>query len=457
MTTSLPRRRFLQLTGAAALGTTVLSACGSGSGAGGNQSSFWGAFASTDIQKYFQQHFVDGYNKTVTGANAVKVEMTVKQIDTIDRLTQTAVASGSGPDIITTTGPAQTLGFVDNNNLLALDAYVDKLGWSDAFQPWALETGRFDGKLYSLPSNLETMSVYYNPATLEQHGWQPPTNRAEFEDLCKDAHDKGIMPVAAGNAEWKRATEWHVSWVLNSFVGPEVLYEALTGKRKWTDPVFVDAIAMFKGWFDKGWFGGGTDRFFTNKFTTLYEQLAAGKAALMFNGSWTFSEIGPYFGEAAGNDATWDWAPLPSMNSAVPAGVQPLSVGIAYSLNKDCTHPAQAAAALDFFVADPRAQLDYLTATGVSPSPVKMPEQDFPADIDPRIKRQYLQLSTAKNIGYTTWTFWPPKSDTYLAEELEKVLTGSLSPKDYWAGVDKLFQEELKAGKRPPVPAPNGA
>jgi raffinose/stachyose/melibiose transport system substrate-binding protein len=65
--------------------------------------------------------------------------------------------------------------------------------------------------------------------------------------------------------------------------------------------------------------------------------------------------------------------------------------------------------------------------------------------------------SRPKNFGYTAWTFWPPKSDTYIYEQVEKVRVGKLSPQDYCAGLDKLFQEELKAGKRPPVPAPRGA
>ncbi|MFE4670512.1 ABC transporter substrate-binding protein [Streptomyces sp. NPDC056716] len=457
MSAHLSRRRFLQLSGAAALGAAALTACGSGSGASGSQINFWGAFASKDIEKYFQQHFIDAYNKTATGADALQVRLTVKQIDTIDRLTQTAVASGSGPDLITTTGPAQTLSYVNNGNLLPLDAYVDQLGWQDAFLPWALDAARVDGKLYSLPANLETLSIYYNPATLSEHGWKPPTTRAEFEDLCKDAKDKGIVPVGAGNAEWKPATEWHVTWVWNTFAGPQALYEALTGKRKWSDPVFVDAIALLKSWFDKGWFGGSTDRYFTNKFTTIYEQLAGGETALFFNGSWTFSEIGPYFGEAAGNDATWDWAPLPSLNSGVPAQVQPLSIGTAYSISKDCQHPDQAADWLDYVLTDPGRQLGYLSSTGVAPAPVTMPENAFPADIDPRVKRQYLSLSQAQHIGYTTWTFWPPKSDTYIYEQMEKVLTGNLSPKDYCVGLDELFQQELKAGERPPVPVPKGA
>jgi raffinose/stachyose/melibiose transport system substrate-binding protein len=462
MTASFSRRRFLQLTGAAALSTSALSACGGSSGSGtsssgGGEISFWGAFPDKPSEKYFQEHFIDAYNKTATGADAFKARMTVKQPDTIDRLTQTAVAAGNGPDIIATNGPAQALSYIDNGNLLPLDDYIDKLGWKNDFLPWALEAGRVNGKLYSLPSNLETLSIYYNPATLSQHGWSLPTSRAEFEALCADAKDKGIIPVGAGNADWKPASEWHVTWVWNAFAGPQAIYEALTGKRTWNDPVFVDGIDTLKSWFDKGWFGGSTDRYFTNKFPTVYQQLASSKAALLVNGSWTFAEVGPYFGKKAGNNATWDWAPLPSLNTGVPAGVMPLSIGTADSVNKACKHPEKAAAMLDYILTGPDRQLGALAATGRAPSPIKVAESDFPADIDPRVKRQYVQLSASQDFGYTTWTFWPPKSDTYIYEQLEKVLVGKLTPKDYCAGLDALFQQELKAGKRPPVPAPKGA
>jgi raffinose/stachyose/melibiose transport system substrate-binding protein len=455
MTPHLSRRRFLQLTGGTAVGATLLTACGTGTGSsvGSSPIAFWGAFPSNDIQRYFQQNFIDAYNKTSPAAKAL---MTIKQVDTIDRLTQTAVASGKGPDIISASGPAQTLSFVGNGNLLPLDPYIDKLGWKDAFLPWALDAGRVDGKLYSLPDSYETMAIFYNPSTFTAHGWKPPTNRAEFEAICADAAAKGIMPVGAGNAEYKPSTEWHVTWVWNTFAGPQALYEALTGKRRWTDPVFVDAITMLKSWFDKGWFGGSTDRYFTNKFTDMYQKLATGKAAMMVSGSWTFDEIGPYFGAKAGNNATWDWAPLPSTNSAVPAGVYPLSIGGSYSINKDAKNPAAAAAFLDYLVTDPSRQLKALAAVGHEPSPIKLADSDFPANTDPRMKRLYLQLNASKNVGYTTWTFWPAKTDTYIYDQMEKVLVGQLSPKDYCAGIDSLFQQELKAGKTPPVPAPMG-
>jgi raffinose/stachyose/melibiose transport system substrate-binding protein len=304
-------------------GSTLLSACSGSSGSNAHQTTFWTAFEQASTQKYFQQNFIDAYNKTKPAAQAV---MEVKQVSTLDRLTQTAVASGQGPDVIAASSPSLALSYASSGKLLPLDPYMDKLGWTKSFLPWALEAGRVDGKLYSLPGDYETMAVFYNPATFAEHGWKPPTNRAEFEALCTDAAAKGIMPVGAGNADWQGATEWHVTWVWNTYAGPHVLYEALTGKRRWTDPVFVDAITMLKGWFDKGWFGGGTGRYFTNKFATLYQKLASGQSAMQISGSWTFTEIPPYFGAAAGNKATWDWAPLPSTNSEVPAGVFPLAI-----------------------------------------------------------------------------------------------------------------------------------
>jgi raffinose/stachyose/melibiose transport system substrate-binding protein len=54
--------------------------------------------------------------------------------------------------------------------------------------------------------------------------------------------------------------------------------------------------------------------------------------------------------------------------------------------------------------------------------------------------------------GYTTWTFWPPKSDTYIYEEIEKVWSGSITAQQYLEGLQKLFDEEVKGGAIPPIP-----
>ena len=50
---------------------------------------------------------------------------------------------------------------------------------------------------------------------------QPPTTIAELETLADTMKAEGLVPFAAGNADWRGANEWHVSIVLNSIAGPD--------------------------------------------------------------------------------------------------------------------------------------------------------------------------------------------------------------------------------------------
>lgn len=449
MSAPMNRRRFLTMSGQGLALAGLISACGAGSG--GDKIQFWSAFNNNKTQKYFQQHYVNDYNKSHKDG---QIQMSIKQIDTLDRLLRTAVASGRGPDIIVADGPAQSLAYVDSGNLLPLDSYVKKFDWASKLLPWALETGRVKGKFYSVPNSYETMALFYNPGTFSKYGWNVPTNKNDFEEICKEAAGKGLTPVNAGSADWKPTTEWFVTVFFNSAAGPEAVYQALQGKTKWSDPVFVDAITQLNGYFQKGWFGGGTQAYFTNKDADMDTKLAQGKSAMAITGSWAISEYDPYFGKAAGNDARWDWAPIPKLSDHAPADVYDLSVGGTYAVNKDSKHPEQAAAYLDWLISSPKRQADALAAVAQEPAPIKFQDSDFPSSIDDRVKRMYVSLANAKNVGYTTWTFWPPKSDTYIYQSMDKVITGKMTPAEYCAGLDKVFDPELKAGKVPPLPAP---
>lgn len=72
-----------------------------------------------------------------------------------------------------------------------------------------------------------------------------------------------------------------------------------------------------------------------------------------------------------------------------------------------------------------------------------------------RVVRAYAEISRASaddRYGYTTWTFWPPKSDVYIYEEVERVWTGEITVMDYLEGLQELFAEELAGGDIPPIP-----
>lgn len=439
-------RRFTRLTVAlaavAALG--VAAGCSSSSSSSSAKTiSYWGAFASADTQKYFQQNFIDAFNAKATD---VKVKMDVKQLQNLGSLTNTAVSAGQGADVVYSAGPSSALSFASANRIDPLDDYATKYGWKDKLQPWAYQASQVNGKLMSVPVSYGSIVLYYNPKVFAQHGWTVPKTAKEFATVAQAAQDAGMIPVGAGNSGYKAQSEWYLTAVLNASVGPQKLYDALTGKGKFTDPEFVSAITTLKEQIDKGWWGGGKDRWFTNTDTDMFTGLANGKVAMYMTGTWSFGSASSFFGSKAGNDAEWDWAPLPALSDTAPSGVFPLAIGTSLSVNAASTDKDGAAEFIDSMVSDPAKDYGYLDKTGENPPPLK-DVASIPASVDKRVSRLYQDIPTAANLGYASWTFFPAATDTYLYTEFDKVITGATSPTAYLEGLQKTFDGEKAAGK----------
>lgn len=452
MTDPLSRRTFLLLTGQAVAAATILSACAAQpSGTKPSAVQIWRSFANAEQEEYFKTNFIEAYNQVA----GLKAELTVQQTTTIDRMIQTALAAGKGPDIVESTGPAMASSYANAGYLAELEGYVDAFGWADKLQPWALGAGLVDGKLYSIPRAYSSLTMLYNPETFDSNGWSLPTTRDELEAICEDAESKGIMPIAAGNADYQGATEWHISVFLNHVAGPEAVYRALTSEIKWTDPAIVESIQLLADYIGRGWYGGGAQDYFTNTEASMFTKLASGDAALLISGSWAMSGAAPYFGEAAGNDATWDWASIPALNDGVPQGLVGLGVGGTYGINAASAVPDETAELIDFLVTDPVRQATALAEVGLSPAPALISDSDFPSSVDERVRRFYGAFSAAEWVGYTSWTYLPPKTNSYLYTEMEKVIVGDLSAADYCEGLQDQFAAEYAEGIVPVPPVPN--
>jgi raffinose/stachyose/melibiose transport system substrate-binding protein len=55
--------------------------------------------------------------------------------------------------------------------------------------------------------------------------------------------------------------------------------------------------------------------------------------------------------------------------------------------------------------------------------------------------------------GYTTWTFLPPATDSYLVSGIEEVWLDRTTTAQFLEQLDKTFQQELAEGKVPAIPA----
>jgi len=447
----LTRRHFLTSSGAV-VALAGLAACGTGPASDPSAIVMWDNLDNQDLVAYFQKHIVEGYPGPGT------VRFSNKSTDTIDRLIQTSLAAGSGPDVIVTPGPSSGVTeYTKAGYLVDLDGYAEKYGWNSKLATWALDASRVDGKLRTLPTQYETMVFYYNPATVQTMGTTVPTTQSDFEAYCEDAKGRGMVPIAAGNADWKGANEWHMVIALNHGAGPAAVYQALQGDLSWEDPVFVDAVTRYTDYFKKGWFGGSVEDYFTNKFSTLYEQLANGKAGAMISGTWEFPYLPTYFGPEAGNDDVWDWAAIPSLGAGVPNDVWDLAIGQSAGINSNAHNVDNAANFLNFLTTDKKVILQALVELNAAPPPIDVEQSDFGPGADPRVVRLYTTLSSAKTIGYPIWTFFPQQTETYIIDYFERVITGDLSPAEYCAGIQKRFTREHAAGKVPHAPEPGVA
>ena len=366
--------------------------------------------------------------------------------------TRTALAAGEGPDIVRTPGPSFVFELAQAGQLLPLDDYVASEGWDDLFVDWALSLGEVEGTIYSLADELETLVLYYNKTLFEQKGWTPPSTVAELYELAAviAADEDDIVPFAHTNAEWRPANEWHVGEYFNHVAGPDRVYEALTGQIPWTHEDFVTSVELLDEAQQNGWFTGGLELYYTLTFDEVRGMLGRGEAAMNIEGTWVAADLDTlYFTEENGG-MEWDWIPTPSQTGDP---IYTIGMGNTSSINRNSEHPEAVAEFLSYSFS-PESQAALLRNCGKAPAPVRLTD-DAMEGVDSRIAAIFIDLAAASDsggYGYTTWTFWPPKSDAYIYEEIERVWSGDITAEEYLQGLDDLFQEEFAAGAIPPIP-----
>lgn len=365
--------------------------------------------------------------------------------------TRTALAGGAGPDIVGTPGPSFAMQLALAGQLLALDDYAEEFGWGDRFAAGSLDLGKAEGVLYSIPSEIETLVLYYNKTLFEQNGWEPPTTLDELMALAETVDAAGIIPFAHTNAEWRPANEWFVGEMLNhSAGGPQKVYDALTGEVDWTDPDFVAAIEALNQMQQNGWFMGGLDRYYTTTTAEAGAMFGAAEAAMKIEGSWYVSDTPMQFGAEAGNENEWGWVPMPSVTGDA---IFDIGIGQTFSINANSANADAAATFLDHWFS-PETMASLLAACSLVPAPVNLDGQDLSA-VNPGLTEILAAMNeafAANNYGYTTWTFWPPATETYLIEEIERVWAGEITAEEYLQGHQERFDAEREEGAVPPIP-----
>jgi len=406
--------------------------------------SWWYETATPEQQGVISRNIIERFNAAHPD-NTLSIDYRGAQLDNQMRV---ALLSGSGPDIVYTAGPSYVAPMAQAGQLLPLDSYAEQFGWYDRVLPVFIEMGKYDGQLFALPKTYETLGLYYNATMFEEHGWTPPTTIAELETVADAMLAEDIVPFSSGNALWRPTNEHYVTLAINAIAGPDNVYKALKGEIPWTSEPFVAAITKLNEWWAKGYFG---PNYFSLNGEQQVAELAGGRAGMMPSGTWQFQHINTYFPPA---NAEAGFIGFPSVEGEP---VFPLGVGSTFSIAATSQNPDGAAAAIDFIFSDETYGLMNTEWQGEWNTPLSdLSGVTLGEDVLPLYTEamQTLAQSVAQDeYGYTTWTFLPPATVSFVVSGIEEVWLGRTTVEQYLQQWDATFQQELAEGKVPAIPA----
>jgi multiple sugar transport system substrate-binding protein len=321
-----------------------------------------------------------GYAQIVKDFNAshpdIKVVQTVESWDTIQQKLPTAWLTGSGPDIAApSSDPNVIANYVKTNSVLPIvtGSGSSKVN-STELAPAAVKELTYNGKLYAIPANFASLSLYYNKKMFTAAGIaNPPTTVADFEadakKLTLGANQYGLSLADNQTIQMWPILQWLTGGDIVNSKGCSVLSDSSSqsGLQTWADLVKNDHISPV------GQTGAEADSLF-----------AAGKAAMEMNGPWA----APTY-KAAGLDFGIATIPLAADGSKVTLGsIAPLAI------SAKTKYPAQAQEFLAYYTAKSTQEKFSLT-TGFPPLRTDMGD-DAALKADPTVQVFTSQVADAR-------------------------------------------------------------
>jgi ABC-type sugar transport system permease subunit/ABC-type glycerol-3-phosphate transport system substrate-binding protein len=181
---------------------------------------------------------------------------------------------------------------IEHDQVLALDEWLDEptdggQTWRQTFLPGSLNQYQKDGKTYGVPLVYVVWSVYYNKRLFRDNGWEVPQTWDEFFELCPEIKNSGTTPIAFQGrySFYARPLVEHTYFHLVGPTGYEKLQSAEPGA--FSDPAMVESLGVLndlsRNHFSQGFQG--------MSHTEAQLEFFQGRSAMLFCGSWLYSEM----------------------------------------------------------------------------------------------------------------------------------------------------------------------
>lgn len=351
---------------------------------------------------------IAGFEKANPG---IHIQRDAQQSQDMRPIAQTALASGTGPDVIYyDTGPGYGKVLADAGLLMPLDKAYASGAFSHVYD-WTKARTTYGGKVYGVANELETYWAYYNADLFKQLGLEPPKTYDDFLKICAALKKNGTIPVAfADQGGWPA---YHLfSVYLNNIAGKAKMEKLLLGNGSWDDPDVVTAIKMFFVDMNKdGYLIPDTTAV---KYDDAINLFNAGQAGMHISGTWAIGQID---GKAPFN-VGWFFVPKPSGGALPPAGL-----GSGYFVSSKTGHPDAAVKFLDYLF-DPANARIWMEQMLMIP-PYKVDASNFKL---PDLFKAAIGAIADHDMGYNIDVMTPDKFNTAMGDGFQAILIGQKTP-----------------------------
>lgn len=367
------------------------------------------------------KEFYDDIARQFEAQTGIKVVFTAYKNTDYNTALSSALAAGSGPDIIQTRAYGGLAQLADAGYLLPIASQEVK--GLDKFPRTLLNAARGykDKRLFGVPFATQTLGIFYNKALLKKAGVELPQTWGAFLGTLEKLKKAGITPLANGAKDgWTLEIMFGV--VGPNFYGSTGFYnEVVGGKRTFNDPVFVRALkeeAQLTPYMPQGFMGVGYD-----DMRTLFinEQ-----AAFFIGGSF---EIG-YF-RAQNPKLDFGFMAAPPLVQGGRPWVSSFADGN-YSINAKTTHKKEALEFLSFLASKEFGQqfTDKLAQISAVPGVTsKDPVLSQVIELTAKYQTPYLML-----VGFR---YQNPTGSFLLQNGLQSLLDGKATAEQVAADITK--------------------
>ncbi|MBW3632543.1 MAG: extracellular solute-binding protein [Chloroflexi bacterium] len=362
--------------------------------------------------------------------------------DQMRDVVNTAISSGTGPDVIFyDAGPGYAGVLADADLLLPLEDYASQHGWTERVAEPAIEATTIDGTLYGMPLQTDLIGMYYNQTLLEQEGLEVPQTLDELVTFCGEAVEKGYIPTAfADNDGWPAFHQF--SMTANQMVGPDGIQALLNNEGSWDTPEIVTAIeAFFVTLRDAGCFPEDPVAIPYEDGNSLFYN---GEALLHTTGSWLIAEI-----EEQMPDFEVGFVPFPEIEGGV-GRVWISGVGSAWYIASATQNPDEAAAFIDYLFSQEAVE------QWIEGSRYFVPVEVDTANIEigPLNSQVIETLQTAGDegvqFGYNVDVLAPPEFNEMMSSGFQAILVGGKTAEQQAADLEAAWNEGMPASEATP-------